>query len=259
MSIGTSRYNLENLPAVLLKAFEEKIVYTPSGDILPLNANVTINESLALYSTVRHLQPTVSLEVGFANGISTLAILQALADNGKGIHHVIDPFQAKFGNAGLEMVRRAGLESYCEFHETFVENIVPNLPEIQFAFIDGSHLFDFTLVEFVLADKKLAVGGMIGLHDLWMPSLRSVVSYVLNNRKYQIISSSDASPMAGKKYTTKQHLKRSILSVIARFPKSEKIFHPELLARRSHPSLDNLTIMRKLEQDSRDWRFHNSF
>ena len=253
-----TQYSINNLPSLLQKALDEKIAYIPTGGTVPLIANVAINEALALYTIVRHLQPTVSVEVGFAQGISTLAILQALADNGKGVHHVIDPFQANFGHAGTEMVRRAGLESYYEFHETFPENVIPNLPQVQFGFIDASHLFDLSLLEFVLVDKKLSPGGVLGFHDLWMPSLRSVISYVLNNRKYQIVRV-DASSVKEQRYTLKQNLIKAISGTVGYLPKSEKLFRAEFLAYQLHLTLDNLTLMKKLEDDSRDWRFHRPF
>ena len=105
-------------------SFKNGKVFGPAGESLPLDSNVSLEEATNLYSVVRQLKPSVSVEVGFAKGVSTLAILQALADNGHGVHHVIDPFQSQFGNAGLEMVRRAGLESNFQFYETFAENVV---------------------------------------------------------------------------------------------------------------------------------------
>ena len=58
--------------------------------------------------------------------------------------------------------------------------------EFEFAFIDGSHLFDFTFVDFFFIDKLLAVGGHVAFDDLWMPAVRKVVSFVLKNKPYQL-------------------------------------------------------------------------
>jgi predicted O-methyltransferase YrrM len=138
--MSSHNYSSNDLPAVLRTAFANGKVFAAAGESLPLDSNVSPEEATSLYSIVRRLKPSISVEVGLAKGVSTLAILQALADNGHGVHHVIDPFQSKFGNAGLEMVRRSGLGSYFQFHETFAENVIPNLPEVQFAFIDASHL-----------------------------------------------------------------------------------------------------------------------
>lgn len=251
-----SNYSSSDLPEVLRSAFKNGTVFGPEGESLPLDSNVSLEEATSLYSVVRRSKPSVSVEVGFVKGVSTLAILQALADNGHGVHHVIDPFQSQFGNAGLEMVRRAGLESYFQFHETFAENVIPSLPSIQFAFIDASHLFDLTLLEFVLVDKKLAFGGVIGFHDLWMPSLRKVLSYILTNREYQIYAQMD-NPEDSKKAMIKENFKKNFSRLIARLPNADRIFAPDLLA--YLPSLENLTIIEKLKDDNRDWRDHTNF
>jgi hypothetical protein len=254
-----SAYRVENLPVVLQQALEEHTVYEPSGETKVLHANVSLSQALRLYSVVRQLRPLVSVEAGLGNGISTLAILQAIADNGQGIHHVIDPFQkAGFNNIGREMVRRAGLESHYVFHETFVENVVPNLPQVQFGFIDASHIFDLTLVEFVLVDKKLAIGGMIGFHDLWMPSQKKVLHYILNNREYEVVPNPLSARMKVGK-TPRQKLVRRISQAVSRLPLSEKIFSAELRNYHIHNNFENLTILRKTADDTRDWQFHKPF
>ena len=87
-------YSSSDLPEVLRSALKNGTVFGPEGESLPLDSNVSLDEATSLYSVVRRLKPSVSVEVGFAKGVSTLAILQALADNGHGVHHVIDPFQS---------------------------------------------------------------------------------------------------------------------------------------------------------------------
>lgn len=69
-----------------------------------------------------------------------------------------------------------------QFYRKFAEEVFPNLSSLHFVFIDSSHLFDLTVTEFVLADKKLDVGGGMAFHDMWMPSLQTFVRYVLANR-----------------------------------------------------------------------------
>ena len=154
------------------------------------------------------------------------------------------------------MVRRANLESYFQFHETFAENAIPSLPNIEFAFIDASHLFDLTLLEFVLVDKKLASGGVIGFHDLWMPSLRKVVNYILKNREYQIYSQKEISSDL-KMPRPEEYFKKNFSRLISRLPKADRIFNPDLLT--YIPPLPSLTMIEKIKYDNRDWREHNNF
>ena len=180
-----------SLPAVLREALETSKVETADGRIVDLNSNISIDEALTLYKAVRAIKPKRSAEVGFACGISALSILQALKDNGVGQHDVIDPFQADYGDVGLTMVKKAGVEAHFRFHRNFAEEIIPTLPRLQFAFVDASHLFDLSLVEFVLLDKKMDVGGLIGFHDMWMPSLQRLMRYILTNRSYEVVREFD--------------------------------------------------------------------
>ena len=119
---------LEGLPATLLNAIAEGSVFNGHGEKTPLHSNISQSEAETLYKVVREGKPTYSVEVGFAQGVSAMAILKGLADNEKGIHHVIDPFQGNYEDAGLAMVERAGLDSRLEFHRKFAEEVIPSLP-----------------------------------------------------------------------------------------------------------------------------------
>src|ERR1700674_1660943 len=161
---------MNTLPDLLLQTFESKFAFTPDGTTRRWNQMSRGKKPRPLYAAVRSIQPVFSLEIGLAQGISALAILAAIAANGSGHNYVIDPFQNKYADCGEAMIALAGLTDRHTFLERFPEEEVPQLPRLQFAFIDSSHLFDFTMMEFLLVDKKLDVGGVVALHDLWMPS-----------------------------------------------------------------------------------------
>src|SRR5438093_4981077 len=119
--------------------------------------------------------------------MSALAIAQALVHNGRGVHHVIDPYEhLKWDGVGLANLERANLEDRVRYYDAFPEEVIPTMPRIEFAFMDGSHLFDLVLLDFVLVDKRLEVGGVIGVHDLWLPSIQKVLRYILANRHYRV-------------------------------------------------------------------------
>ncbi len=236
------------LPPLLLEAFTTGTVKSAGATRVPLASNVSQEEAVLLYDTVRTLKPENSAEVGFAQGISTLAILKALHDNDAGRHHVADPFQANYGNAGLTMVREAGLDARLCFFDKFAEQVFPELPPLQFVFIDSSHLFDLTVAEFVLADKRLDPGGVIGFHDTWMPSVRKAVRYILANRGYRLRGAS-----------TVRSWKSLLSRAIRAMPGASRIFSPEALAPWSTLGIGNLVLMEKVENDRRDWQYHRRF
>jgi predicted O-methyltransferase YrrM len=209
-------------------------------------------EAVELYSAVRKVNPTASIEIGFCCGGSGLAILKALEDNKRGEHFACDPYQSTYARgAGLRNVQAAGLQARLRFHEAFPEAVVPGFPRIQFAFIDASHLFDLSLLDYVLVDKLLDVGGVVGFHDLWMPSLQKLVRYILSNRKYEVYHLADnhaAKVPVGRL--------RLLAANVARFvPGSEKIFAPELLQPWGTFGIaGNIAFLRKTGEDQRDWR-----
>jgi predicted O-methyltransferase YrrM len=248
--------NADSLPLVLRTALAERQVFNPDGQKVPLGSNISPEEALDLYRAVRDLKPEVSLEVGFAHGVSALAILQALEDNQRGHHHVMDPFQGNYGRCGLAMVGRAGLAPRMTFHEKFAEEVIPSLAGVDFAFIDSSHLFDLTVCEFVLVDKKLRVGGVVGFHDMWMPAQQAFIRYLLANRAYEIYHP-PASPRAraGRDHP----LKRSLRRAAAMLPRAEQVFAPDFLKPWGEFALGNLVLVRKRKHDDRDWTWHRRF
>lgn len=218
---------------------------------------ISLAEALELYSAVRNVRPTASAEIGFCCGGSGLAILKGLEDNEYGIHYACDPYQTTYArNAGLRNVVEAGLVGRLCFHEAFPEAVLGILPRIQFAFIDASHLFDLSVLDFVLIDKRLDVGGVVGFHDLWMPSLRKVVRYILANREYEVYTAPGALPQSPKA----GWLRRSVATAVRIVPRAEDIFTQELLRPWAEFGIHgNLALLRKTAEDSRDWRNYVSF
>lgn len=142
---------METLPDVLVQALASKTAFAPDGTTRPLESNISREEAESLYAAVRSIQPICSLEIGLAHGISALAILAAISANGSlGHHYIIDPLQKNYANCGEAMICKAGLADRHTFLERFPEEVIPQLPRLQFAFIDASHLFDLTMMEFVL-------------------------------------------------------------------------------------------------------------
>jgi len=244
------------LPQILEEVFQSSQVYDETGLTIPLDSNVSRDEACILNASVRHLKPTLSVEIGLAKGVSTLAILGGIDKNGAGRHVVCDPFQSNYGNSSIEMVRRAGLDQWWEFHRKYAEEVVPMLGDIQFAFIDASHLFDLTLVEFVLVDKKLEEGGVVGFHDMWMPSLQKLLRFVLENRAYEVWTPPSI-PAHNPKAT--KSARKQILSSIKRLPYAEKIVKPEILKPWGEMIIPNLVLLRKQHHDNRNWKHFSPF
>lgn len=245
-----------SLPTLLEEALAKSRVFDENGEEIPLDANVSREEALLLNASISHLKPDQSVEIGLAQGVSTLAILGAIQANGFGRHLVCDPFQANYGNSGIQMVRRAGLEKWWVFYRKHVEEVVPSISSIQFAFVDASHLFDLTLVEFVLIDKKLEEGGVVGFHDMWMPSLQKMLRFILENRGYEVWLPPVVNTVDRKSPpSAKIKLSRLINSI----PYASKYIAPEVLRPWQKLNVPNLVLLRKIHHDNRDWRHFAPF
>jgi len=182
---------LSQLAREILRAGE---VVATDGSHIPLHSGVSEQEGLFLTSLVREVRPRVSLEIGLAFGISALFLCDELQKVGAERHIVIDPCQSSdWKNVGIENLRRAGVIDLVDFHESPAHLALPKLLqegiEVDFAFIDGLHTFDHALLDFYYGDLLLRVGGMLVFDDANWPALRSVIRFVLRNRRYRPVAS----------------------------------------------------------------------
>jgi predicted O-methyltransferase YrrM len=174
--------------AVLERLFREREVVHRDGRrdrVVPPGVNARRGEYL--FELVRAHRPALSLETGFAYGISALFIAEALRQNGSGRHIVIDPFErTRYDGLGLRHVEEAGLAQYVTFHEERSELCLPRLAgeglRIDFAFVDGHHLFDYVVTECLLLARLLRVGGILVLDDTNLPSVGRACDFFANNR-----------------------------------------------------------------------------
>lgn len=177
-------------PSLALEILRSGEVVAADGSRFPLTSHVSEREGRFLQSLIREIRPRVSLEVGLAFGMSALFLCEELARVGARRHIVIDPFQStEYRNVGLENLRRAGVRDLVDLREEPSYLELPRLAaqgvEIDFAFIDGMHTFDYALLDFFYVDRMLRSGGVVAFDDSNWPALRKLVRYVLRNRSYR--------------------------------------------------------------------------
>jgi predicted O-methyltransferase YrrM len=196
------------------------------------------------------LKPEKTLEIGMAYGLSTLFICQAHHDNGSGAHIAIDPFEdTRFKSIGLLNIKRANLEQLLRFYRSSSDEVLPQLcaqkDRFDFAFIDGSHLFDRVLVDFFYIDKLLNAGGHVAFDDLWMPAVRKAASFILKNRAYTLVRL----PSKPKTSVWRRVLRIGRRIVQSPFGRDWTLkFVPQ-----------NVVVFKKVAHDSRHWQFHRAF
>lgn len=142
---------------------------TSSGVSIKLASAVGPRESVHLYRVVRDNNFKRCLEVGMANGMSALSMCQALEDSGAGAEGVLvslDPFQAtQWDNTAVASLARAGLshrsrlieeKSYLAMPELLRKVEAGEEPPFDVVFVDGMHLFDYTLVRLLVSHSFLS-------------------------------------------------------------------------------------------------------
>src|SRR5438874_12606713 len=90
-------------------------VFDHDGNEFPLHSFTPKEQGEYLQSLVTATSARVTLEVGFAYGISTLFICEALKRLGGNRHYVIDPYQHHWKNIGIKNVEQAGYANLVEF------------------------------------------------------------------------------------------------------------------------------------------------
>lgn len=131
-----------------------------------------------------------TLEIGMAYGLSSLFLCQAHQDKGGGGHVAVDPCQrAEFLSIGLTNVREAGLEPRLRFMDDPDYLALPALLRegkgYGLVFIDGLHMFDYTMLDFFYADRLLDAQGFLVFDDGLLPGVARAIEYVRSNRAYE--------------------------------------------------------------------------
>jgi len=225
------------------------------GTPWPVSVFIPREEGDLLYSICRALVPEVTIEVGMANGFSTAFIARALHDNGRGAHIAIDPFQrSEWKEAGLHLLRSLGLAQRVRLVELPSHQALPMLEaegvRADFVFVDGSHLFDYAMCDFLCSDRLLRTGGLIAFDDSDWPAIREVLRFVVTNRHYEVALSDVV--IEGEPYTPSV-ASRLLRSVSRRIPKLRARLRPSFTT----PDFDlglrgRCVVLRKLAPDDRD-------
>jgi predicted O-methyltransferase YrrM len=144
---------------------------------------------LAELASRPHIRNTI--EVGCANGVSSIYICSGISTKNNPTHTAIDPFQVSdFYGRGVANVKRAGFPFF-EIIEQPSEIALPDLLKkgrtYEMAFIDGLHTADQTLLDFYYLDRMIPVGGIIAIDDVNSRAVNKIVHYISTFENYRLI------------------------------------------------------------------------
>lgn len=193
---------LADLPAVcsttLISLYERNAQIGDDGIWYPIDGftRITPQEGLELLRLAREQNGNSLLEVGLANGFSSQFLLAALNSEG-GRLIAIDPYQSSewhgigrrlAKSTSNELAADLGLNNALSFDcieersDWALPQLIQNGEMFDLIFIDGYHRFDDVLIDVSLSARLCREGGLIVLHDLFLPSVRAVVGFLEANR-----------------------------------------------------------------------------
>jgi predicted O-methyltransferase YrrM len=179
--------------ALLEEILHSGHVQTEDGQSVEVHSQFPHEAGRMLQQIIREIDARHTLEVGLAFGISALFICEAIADKPGARHIAIDPSQ--HGRAwlgiGLRHLRQCGLDHLLDFREMFSHQALSDLEregvKVDFALIDGFHTFDYVMMDALLVDRLLRVGGVMAMDDTEWPSVRKACRYLITNRGYRVM------------------------------------------------------------------------
>ena len=236
------------------------------GESVKIHSNIAPQEGEFLQNLISASEARTTLEIGLAFGISALFICEAVSQTPGGRHIIVDPaqFSDAWKGCGIQSLKSAGYGDIIEFYELPSHRILPELHstgrQVDFAFIDGAHNFDYALVDFFLVDKLLKVGGLVAFDDLWMPGIQRLCRYILTNHSYSVFRTYPApAPDRSPTPSLKRKLLQKAVASSAAMQRLVKLEYAEpetdLLL-----GLPNQSIaFKKLSDDQRSWDFYHDF
>ncbi|MEO5892451.1 MAG: class I SAM-dependent methyltransferase [Ferruginibacter sp.] len=238
-----------------------KQIKDSAGKIHQLDSNIDLEEGHFLQKIIQQNSYKKSIEIGCAYGISSLFICSAIQTQ-NGSHVIIDPFQAsQWSNIGIHQLEKSGFHNF-QLIEKVSELALPELLQtgetFDFAFIDGWHTFDHTLLDMYYLNRLLKVGGTMVIDDVGMQGVEKAVNYFLNYQAYEFAGGVSLNQSPGRNRFDKYMIKplRHLVKLLP--PKvREEIFSGKIV--RKPVSGYSMVALKKITADDRPWNWYTPF
>ncbi|MCB0699399.1 MAG: class I SAM-dependent methyltransferase [Chitinophagales bacterium] len=249
-----------------LKAFElleKKGFEKADGSWYELTSSIDKEEGLFLNKLISENKPNRSLEIGCAEGISSMVICESIGPDGD--HTILDPFQStEWQNHGVNNLKKAGFNNFTIFEERS-EFALPRLAsegnKYDFVFVDGWHTFDHVLVEFFYINKMLNVGGVVAFDDAALTGLNRLMRFISNYPNYEIIGSVSDKYVSGQRKMLNV-MKRTVNALFSPLGTrlKQELLNDTVVRSDSALKIDgNVTAFKKTAEDDRGWAWYKPF
>lgn len=249
--------------------FVEKLEKVEDPGLSYKETGIPTPEGEFLRSQIQEHAYAKTIEIGCALGIASLYICDALRGFEEKCHTIIDPYQTtQWKGIGVKNLKNIGFSDFTLIEERS-EIALPRLLEeeatFDFAFIDGWHTFDHTLLDFFYLNRLIRVGGMIVFDDVKYPSVARVLRYVAKYPNYTLVTDPQAMQPGGKMLRVLKlsirlgrYLCRGVPASVRRLFFSDVLLSPhpitEILLRRPR-----WLAVRKTDDDHRGFDWYEEF
>jgi len=183
--------------------FTERLEPIQGTELSYKKTGIPTLEGEFLRTSIQTHHYTTTIEIGCALGISSLYMCDALSGVAEASHTIIDPYQmTQWQGIGIKNLGNCGFDFFTLIEkpsELALPELLQQERTFDFAFIDGWHTFDHTLLDFFYLNRLIRVGGMIVFDDVRYPAVSKVLRYVAHYPHYTLISDQAALRPEGKK------------------------------------------------------------
>ncbi|NII24086.1 class I SAM-dependent methyltransferase [Pseudoflavitalea sp. X16] len=238
--------------------------YQKNGSKVVFTSAIDFEEATFIDNLIRELRPQNTIEIGCAEGASSLVIMDALASSG-GQHTIIDPFQTTYWESkGINLLQMFGHDQY-KLIEKGSEIALPALldkaEKFDFAFIDGYHTFDHTLLDAFYLVKMLKPGGVLVIDDVQMPAINKCLRYLYNYPclQYKGSSMGTSATKSRKLFDKVKGGVQLISGIIPQKWRSELLNDSVLRSDVKLGLRSSMVAFQKTAEDTREWNWWKSF
>jgi predicted O-methyltransferase YrrM len=153
-----------------------------SVDSIYRNSSIRSKYGKLLYRLVKHLQPRHILELGTSLGISTAYLALAAPDASiitvEGCKGIAERASVNFAKLGIKNIKQETGN-----FDNILESVLDNIPQIDFAFIDGNHRKDPTIRYFESCLKKSNNDTVLIFDDIhWSADMNEAWNFICSHK-----------------------------------------------------------------------------
>jgi predicted O-methyltransferase YrrM len=233
------------------------------GELVHFTSAIDLIEAQFISKLLHDTQPARTIEIGCAEGASSLTIMSSLPQESK--HTIVDPFQTTYWESkGLNLLKKFNYANFCLIEkgsEIALPELLAKGEKFDFGFIDGYHTFDHTLLDAFYLVKMLNIGGMLIIDDVQMPAINKCIRYLFNYPCLKFYGCAPGRPLstARKVFDGVKSAINIVTSILPRKWRTELFDGSVLISDKKLHLRSTMVAFQKTAEDTREWNWWAPF